>query len=87
MGYDMSEKEVSTFLKDKRLTSEIVKRVVSNKETLDKLAEDIADDLSDAIENYPTIKKQIVAAAMRDPRFKERVVRALVSEMSDDDDD
>ena len=84
MGYDMTEKEISTFLKDKRLISEVVKRVVSNKETLDELAEDIADDLSDAIENDPTIKKQIVASAMRDPRFKEKVVHELAKELSDD---
>ena len=84
MGYDMSEKEVTTFLKDKRLIGEVVKRVVSNRETLDELAEDIADDLSDAIENDPTIKKQIVAAAMKDPRFKEKVVQELAKELSDD---
>ena len=84
MGYDMSDKEVSAFLKDRKLINEVVKSVVSNKETLNGLAEDIADDLSDAIEDDPTIKKQIVAAAMKTPGFKQKVVKELVDELADD---
>ena len=84
MGYDMTEKEVSTFLKDKKLLNEVIKRVVGNKEVLDGLAEDIADDLSDTIKSDPAIKKQIVAAAMKDPGFRQKVVQELVEELSDD---
>ncbi len=84
MGYDIKEKEVSMFLKDKRLVSEIVKKITSNEETLNELANDIVDDLADAIKQDPTIKKQIVAAAMKDASFKQKVVQQLVEELAGD---
>ena len=84
MGADISKEELQQLLKDKKLVSTIVKKVVADEETLSELAGNIAGELASAMEDDPAIKKQIMKAALASPGFKQKIIRQLVNELGDD---
>lgn len=50
---------------------------------VNELAEDIADELSEQMEDDPELRRKIVDAAVANPEFKKRIVKKLVEELSD----
>ena len=48
---------------------------------MDSLAGDIADKLSDELEDDPEIRQKIIQYAIASPEFKKRVVRKLVEDL------
>lgn len=84
MGYEISKEDVQVFLKDKKLMNEVVKKVTEDKEILDGLASDIAEELSSAMEDDPNMKKRIMKTALASPGFKQKIIKNLVEELGDD---
>ena len=82
MGF-IEEADVRRVLEDNGMVDEIVKELVSNPAVLDELAEDVADELEDLLEDDPSFRRQIVEAATSNPNFKASVIKKLVEEMSD----
>ena len=74
--------DVRKLLRDSKMREAIVKAAVEDPKTVDSLAGDIADKLSDELEDDPEIRQQIVAHAIASPEFKKRVVRKLVEDLS-----
>ncbi len=74
--------DVRKLLRDSTLREAIVEAVVEDPKAMDSLASDIADKLSDELENNPEIRQQIVKHAIASPDFKKRVVRELVQDLS-----
>lgn len=83
MGIDVNESDVRKLLQDPGLVEEIAKGVMEDPEALGDLAEDIADELSDVLEDDPEFRAKIIESAMGNKTFKDRLVRKLVEEMSD----
>jgi len=83
MGMDIKTADVETLLKDNKLVNEIVKKVVDDPEALGELAEDVADEMAECLENDPAIKQKIINGAFASPEFKKRIVEELVSEFAD----
>lgn len=83
MGMDISSADVLTLLKDDKLVDEVVKKVVDDPEVLDDLAEDVADKISDYLEDDPAIRQKIINAAIGNADFKKRIVKELVDEIGD----
>ncbi len=81
MGF-IEKGDVRKLLHDSKLRESIVKAAVEDPETMDSLAGDIADKLSDELEDDPEIRQQIVSYAIASPEFKKRVVRKLVEDLS-----
>jgi len=75
--------QVRKLLEDDGLMSEIAKAVTEDPEAMDSLADDIASELSNELEDDPGLTSKIVEAAMTNPQFKSRIVRKLVDELSD----
>ena len=50
---------------------------------MDDLADDIASDLSDIIEDDPRLQRQLLTQAMNKDGFKNRVIQKLVEELQD----
>jgi len=69
-------------LHDSSLREAIVKAAVEDPKTMDSLAGDIADKLSDELEDDPQIRQKIIQYAIATPEFKKRVVRKLVEDLS-----
>ena len=79
----VAEADVRTLLQDQSFIDDIVTKVIADPKVLDELAEDIADELEDILEDDPTFKQKVIEAAMTSPEFKQRVVTELIREMSD----
>ena len=83
MGMDTNTADVLKLLKDDKFVNEIVKKVVDDSRVLDGLAAQMADKMSDALEDDPVIKQKLIDAAMESPDFRKKVVKELVDEISD----
>ncbi len=83
MGMDINKADVLNLLQDEKLIDEVVKKIVDEPEVLDDLAEDIADEMSDCLEDDPAIKQKIINAALSNADFKERILKELVNEIGD----
>jgi len=81
MGF-IEKGDVRKLVHDWKLRGAIAKAVVEDPETMDSLAGDIADKLSDELENDQEMRQKIVEAAIASPEFKKRVVRKLVDDLS-----
>ena len=77
--------DVRKLLQDPTLVEEISKSVLENPAALKDLADNIADELSDVLDDDPDFKSKIIQAAMGNETFKSRLVRKLAEEVADDD--
>ena len=84
MGIDVQDSDIRKLLKDPALMDEIAKGVMEDPVTLDSLAENIADELSDVLEDDPDFRANIIQSAMGNKAFKERLVKKLAEELADD---
>lgn len=80
MGF-IEESDVRTLLQDPKLMSEIAAAVVDDPEVMDDIAKDIADKLSDELEDCPELRKQIVELAVASSDFKKKIIRKLVTDL------
>lgn len=83
MGMDVNTADVMKLLQDEKLVDEVVAKVVDDPEVLDDLAENIADELSDYLEDDPVIRQKIISAAVGSPGFRKRIVKELADEIGD----
>jgi len=83
MGMDIKKEDVQKLLQNDKLVDEVVKKVVEDPEVLKDLAEEVAEQISDYIEEDPTIRQKVIKAALGSPGFKQRVIKELADGMSD----
>lgn len=83
MGF-VEESDVRQLLNDESLVDDIIAALVSDPKVLQELAEDVADELEDLLEDDPMFRKKIVDEAISNPEFKKSVIQQLISEMTDD---
>ncbi len=83
MGIDVSASDVRQLLQDPALVEEIAKGVMEDSEALSDLAETIADELSDVLEDDPEFRAKIIQSAMGNNAFRARLVKKLAEEIGD----
>jgi len=83
MGMDISKADVQKLLQNDKLVDEVVKKVVEDPEVLKDLAEEVAEQISDYIEEDPAIRQKVIKAALGSPGFKQRVIKELADGISD----
>lgn len=83
MGMDIEIEDVRNLMEDNKFMDAVVAQVLQNKEAVDDLAEDVADALEDAFGEDETFRQKLIAGAMGDKEFREKVTHALVAELSD----
>ena len=81
MGF-ISESDVTRLMQDQDLMGQVAKAIVEDPETMDSLADDIADKLQDQLEDDPDMRRQIVDAAVANPEFKRKIVAKLTDDLS-----
>ncbi len=74
--------DVRKLLRDSTLREAIVEAVVEDPKAMDSLAGDIADKLSDELEDDSEIRQKIVDGVIASPTFRKRVVRKIVEDLS-----
>ncbi len=83
MSIDVQASDVRQLLKDPALVEEIAKGVMEDPDALGDLAEDIADELSDVLEDDPEFRAKIIKSAMGNNAFRSRLVKKLAEELGD----
>ena len=78
----IQESDVGRILQDPVLMAEVVSALVEDSDTMDTLADDIADKLSDALGDDSEMRKRLVDAAMANDHFKKKLVTKLVDDLS-----
>ena len=78
----IQESDVGRVLQDEKLMDQVVTGLVENSQTMDSLADDIADKVQDALEDDPELRQRLINAAMSNESFKKRLVSKLIDEMS-----
>ncbi len=78
----IDKEDIAKLLRDKSLMANIVKKVAMDKDVIQKLAGDIADEISDMIEYNTTLRRRIIDAAISNPEFKKGVIKALTKKIS-----
>ena len=76
--------DVKGILEDEELVADIANAVVATPGVLEALADDIAGELEEEMENVPALRKQIISAAMASPEFKKMLASKLAAEIEDD---
>ena len=80
MGY-IQDADVAGLLQDSEFVNELAAAVAQDPEGIDDLAEQVADKLSDALEDDASVRQQIVHAAVANPEFKRKVLRKIIDDM------
>jgi hypothetical protein len=72
--------DVKDLLRDKELMSEIAGAVVEDPNMLEALADEIAEEIDEEMENAPELRKQIIDAAMALSEFRKKLASKLVED-------
>ena len=78
----VEKSDVRMLLQDEALINEIVDRSLDDPDVLTDLAGDVADELSDAIESDPELKRKILGKATKDAIFKKTLLKQLVENLN-----
>ena len=80
MGF-ITDSDIHKLVQDKELMGEVVNAMMSDPESMDDLANNIADKLEDELGDSPELRAQIIDAAVTNPEFKKRIVTKLAQDL------
>lgn len=84
MGSDTSDRDLKTVFKDKRIIDQAIRYAVKDPEVIQTLAEDVASELAEQMEDDPVVRTRLLKACMTNPEFKKKVLEELRAELRDD---
>jgi hypothetical protein len=73
---------VSQLFHDTKLLDQWITAMVEDGTAMDELAEDMADELEDVLEDDPKFREQLIDAVMANEVSREKLIQALVKELS-----
>ena len=77
----ITDSDVERLMQDQSLMGEVVQAIVSDPNTMDDLAGDIADKLENQMEDSVELRRQIVDAVVNNPEFKRKIVEKLAEDI------
>ena len=77
----IQESDVGRLLQDEALMDQVVTGLVEDTQTMDTLADDIADKVQDAFEEDPDLRQRLITAAIANEAFKRKLVKELVDDL------
>ena len=77
----IQESDVGRLLHDEALMDQVVTGLVEDTQTMDSLAEEIADKVQDAFEDDPDLRQRLITAAIANQAFKRKLVNKLVDDL------
>lgn len=80
MGF-LQEGDAEKFLKSSKIVDEIVNNVVKDPRMVNDLADEVADQLEDLIEEDGGLMNKILSAASENKEFRNRVVKQLSTKL------
>ena len=82
MGIDIEKAELRKIVDYSSLMSEVAKKSLDDQDTIKDIAGEVADKISDELEDDPEFKKKILLAAMKREIFRKKVIQLLVEKLS-----
>ncbi len=76
--------EITTLLQDEEFTNAVIQQAVASPEVVENLAAEIADELSDLVEDDPQFRNRMITEALKRDDFKQQVIDKLVEELNDE---
>ena len=73
----IQESDVGKLMQDEKLMDAVVAGLVADSQTMDTLADDIADKVQDALSDDAELRQKLISAAISNDAFK----RKLISEI------
>ena len=77
----IQESDVGRLFNDKALMDQIVGGLVEDPNTMDQLAEDIADKVQDALEDDSDMRQRLLTAAVSNDVFKRKLISKLIDDI------
>ena len=77
----IQESDVGRLLQDEALMDQVVTGLVEDTQTMDTLADDIADKVQDAFEEDPDLRQRLITAVIANEAFKRKLVKKLVDDL------
>ncbi len=81
---NLTAHEMSTLLQDEEFTNKVIDQALARPDVMEELADDIADALSDLLEDDPRMQREFVSQALTGDGFKQQVIDKLMEELNDD---
>ncbi len=78
----IQESDVGRVLADQAFMEQVVSGLVEDSNTMDSLADDIADKFENALENDPDLRQRLISAAISNEAFKQKLVNKLIEELA-----
>ena len=78
----IQDSDVGKVLANQEFMDQVVSGLVEDSNTMDSLADEIADKVQDALENDSDLRQRLVSAAMSNEVFKRKLVGKLIEELS-----
>lgn len=75
--------EITTLLQDEEFTNAVIQQAVASPEVVENLAAEIADELSDIVEDDPQFRNRMVTEALKSDDFRQQVMEKLIEELND----
>jgi len=77
----ISESDVGKLMQDEKLMDAVVAGLVEDSNTMDTLADDIADKVQDALSDDAELRQKLINAAVSNDVFKRKLISKLISEI------
>ena len=77
----INESDVSKLMQDEKLMDAVVAGLVEDSQTMDTLADDIADKVQDALSDDVELRQRLISAAVTNDAFKRKLISKLISEL------
>ena len=77
----IQESDVGRLLQDEKLMDQVVAGLVEDTQTMNDLADDIADKVQDALGDDPELRQRLVTAAISNEAFRRRLVSKLIDDL------
>ncbi len=75
--------EITTLLQDEEFTNAVIQQAVASPEVVENLAAEIADELSDIVDDDPQFRNRMVTEALKSDDFRQQVMDKLIEELND----
>ncbi len=75
----IQEADVGMLLHDEKLMDQVVNGLVEDTETMDNLADEIANKVQEALGEDPELRQRLITSAMSSDAFKQKLVSKLIA--------
>ena len=77
----IQEGDVGKLMQDEKLMDAVVAGLVEDSQTMDTLADDIADKVQDALSDDAALRQKLISAAITNDDFKRKLISKLISDI------